>query len=215
MLNKTILWKNLPNKVISEVQSHFITLNIKKGQYLYQEGQEPSGLFLVEKGMMGLVYYSEKGTEHLLRLFKSGQILGHRSLFSKEKYHASAIALENTVVNKLNKVVICDLIRKHSEIAFVVIESLAIELRRSEEKLISLTDAEVSQRVAEALYFIKEIYSEHTWTRKEIASLCGSTTATVIKTLANFEKQGVIEQKGRDILIKDKRKLLAHLNRQI
>jgi CRP-like cAMP-binding protein len=125
--------------------------------------------------------------------------MGHRSLFSKEKYHGSAIAMEDTLIYKINKDVICNLIRKHSEIAFVVIESLALDLRRSEEKLVALTDADVFTRVASAVYFIKEIYPDHKWTRKEIASFCGSTTATVIKTLAEFEKQGLIEQTGREM----------------
>ena len=209
MLNKVILWKNLPRPIIDETQKKFIPIKLKKGQYLYKIGEEPTGIFLIEKGLMGLIYYGVKGTEHLLRVFKSGQLMGHRSLFSKEKYHASAIAMEETTIYKLNKDVICDLIRKHSEIAFVVIESLALDLRRSEEKLVAMTDADVFTRVAEAVYFIKEIYPDHKWTRKEIASFCGSTTATVIKTLAEFEKRGLIEQSGREIIIKDKKKLLS------
>lgn len=208
MLNKVILWKDLPQPIIKEIQQQFIPIRIKKRQYLYKIGEEPSGIFLIESGMMGLVYYSAKGTEHLLRVFKSGQFLGHRSLFSKEKYHASAIAMEDTMLFKLNKDVICNLIRKYSEIAFVVIESLALDLRRSEEKLVAMTDDDVSTRLSEAIYFIKEIYPEHKWTRKEIASFCGSTTATVIKTLAAMEKKGLIVQSGREIIIKDKRNLL-------
>lgn len=209
MLNKVILWKNLPKPIIEETQKQFIPIKVKKGQFLYKIGEEPTGIFVIEKGLMGLIYYGAKGSEHLLRVFKTGQVMGHRSLFSKEKYHGSAIAMEDTLIYKINKDVICNLIRKHSEIAFVVIESLALDLRRSEEKLVALTDADVFTRVASAVYFIKEIYPDHKWTRKEIASFCGSTTATVIKTLAEFEKQGLIEQTGRDIHILDKKKLLS------
>lgn len=209
MLNKVILWKDLPKPIIEETQKQFIPIKIAKGQFLYKVGEEPTGIFWIEKGMMGLIYYGAKGTEHLLRVFKSGQVIGHRSLFSKEKYHASAVAMEDTLIYKINKDVICALIRKHSEIAFVIIESLALDLRRSEQKLIAMTDADVFTRIAEAVYFIKEIYPDYKWTRKEIASFCGSTTATVIKTLATFEKQGLIEQNGREIIIKDKKRLLS------
>ena len=65
------------------------------------------------------------------------------------------------------------------------------------------------ERIAEALLFLRENFQDKNWTRKEISEWAGTTTETVIRTLADFEKEGLIEQTGRLITISKRDKLLA------
>ena len=89
-----------------------------------------------------------------------------------------------------------------------IVQALARELRQAEIRIASLSEKDVTARVAEALIYLKKVDPLHLWTRKEIADFCGSTTATVIRVLARLESSGVIRQEGRSILFRNEQALL-------
>ncbi|MFP5520335.1 MAG: Crp/Fnr family transcriptional regulator [Bdellovibrionia bacterium] len=181
----------------------------RRGDHVYQTDESPLGLYMVEKGLVGLIIVGEKGHDHLVRLFKPGQIFGHRSLFAKERYHATATVLEDTVISFIAKEDLRSIMQGNCEFSEYLLENMAKEMRLAEQKQIALSEKNVTARIAESLVYLKEMYPSHMWTRQEIADFCGSTAATVIRTLAKFEEQGFIEQTGRDIKILNKSELLS------
>lgn len=180
----------------------------KRGDHIYQTGDKPLGLYYIEAGLVGLVMIGEKGQEHLVRLFKPGQIFGHRSLFAKEPYYGTATAIEGTKIRFLEKSVVRERLRGNCEFAEYLLETLAQEMKRAEQKQVSLSEKDVTARIAETILYLKELKPDHVWTRQEIADYCGSTGATVIRTLAFFENQNWITQEGRTIIIQNREALL-------
>lgn len=209
MLSQFQVWKNLPADVIKEVEKVVEKKVFNRGDVLYRADEEPRGIYFISKGLVGLVVFGLSGQEHLVRLYKCWQFFGHRALFAKEKYHATATALEETHVLFVNKDLLCELIRKHWEVSFSFLEVMAQDLRRAEQRIVSRSELDVTARVAESLVFLKDMYPHHRWTRKEIADFCGSTTPTVIKVMAKLEAEGLIEQIGRDIKILSREELLS------
>jgi len=185
------------------------SLKFKRGDVIYKMGELPQNIYLLQTGLVGLVVWGESGKDHLLRLFKQGQIFGHRSFFAKEKYHASATVLQDTEVLVLSKDEMRERMKGNCDLAEKLLETLATELRRSEEKQVILTEKDVTARIAEAVVYFKELHPTHSWTRQEVADFCGTTVATVIRTLAKFVDDGLIEQQGREIIILKKDELLA------
>jgi CRP-like cAMP-binding protein len=82
------------------------------------------------------------------------------------------------------------------------------ELKQAERRIVSMADKDATERTAEALLFLKENFPDQTWTRKEIAEWAGTTPETVMRVLARFEDDGLIEQKGRLIKLVDRDGLL-------
>lgn len=83
----------------------------------------------------------------------------------------------------------------------------------AEEKWVGQMDKGAPERVAEALVFLQDHFSQQQWTRREIAQWAGTTPETVIRTLAQFEKDGLIDQSdGRNIRILSKERLIARMN---
>jgi CRP-like cAMP-binding protein len=185
------------------------TKKLKKGDFLYRLGDTPQSIYVVEKGLVGLTYVGLKGEEHLLRIFKVGRVHGHRSIFANEVYHSSAVALEDSEISVIPKECLFEMIKQKPEMAFHFLNVLAVELKEAELKLISRSEKDVAGRIAETLIYLTEQYPEHSWTRREIAEFCGSTTPTVIKTMAKFEEKGWISQSGRKFLILKKKNLLS------
>ncbi|MBO9667540.1 MAG: Crp/Fnr family transcriptional regulator [Bdellovibrio sp.] len=194
---------------LQEVFENARSQKLKRGDVIYKMGDKPENLYFLKEGLVGLVVWGESGRDHLVRLFKAGQIFGHRSFFAQEKYHASATVLQDTEILVLSKQEMRERMKGNCDLAEKLLETLARELRLSEQRQVVLTEKDVTARIAEAVVYFKELHPTHSWTRQEIADFCGTTTPTVIRTLAKFVDDGLIDQRGREIVILKKEELLA------
>ncbi|WP_413582044.1 Crp/Fnr family transcriptional regulator [Bdellovibrio sp. HCB288] len=182
----------------------------KAGQTIFEAGGEPLGLYKINTGLIKLDSSSSSGSAHTLRLIGPGGLVGYRALFAGENYYASAIAVEDTVLSFIPKIEILALFRNHPEAAMQFLEYLSRDLRLAEAKWTGQMDKDAAARVADAILFLQDNFPQQNWTRKEIAQWAGTTPETVIRTLANFEKEGIVDQStGRSIQIKNRQLLLA------
>lgn len=185
----------------------------KPQQTIFYQGNEPLGLFTISSGLVKLEMSNEHGQTHTLRYLGPGSALGYRSLFAHEQYQATAVAVEASEVCFIPKNVVMDIFKQHPEVTIKILEALSKDLRIAEEKWTSQMDKDASVRIAEALIFLQEHFTHQNWTRKEIAEWAGTTPETVIRTLAQFEKEGYIDQsQGRVIKLVNKQKLIEKLH---
>lgn len=209
MSGSAALWENLPRSAQSQLEKAARRLQFERGDTIYKTGDLPQGLYFVQQGLVGLTLVGASGKEHLLRFFKVGQFFGHRSLFSEEPFHASAVALESTVLQFVGKREIFAVLDEDPRIYRFVVRVLAQELRRSEMQHVMVLENQILARTAHALVYLKDLHADHKWTRQEIASFCASTTSTVIKALGKLEEMGLVRQKGRSIDILDRDALVS------
>lgn len=184
------------------------TVRYKAGQVIFYAGNDPIGMYTINSGLVKLEVTSPTGTAHTLRLIGPGGVLGYRSLFAGEPYHASAIAVEDCELCFLPKADLMNVLKNHPGTMLRLLEHLSKDLRFAEEKWLGQMDKGAPERIAEALLFLQDNFAHQQWTRREIAQWAGTTPETVIRTLAAFEKEGLIDQKdGRSIRILSKEKL--------
>jgi CRP-like cAMP-binding protein len=195
------IWCQFPEDVKLAFKKVHKIKRYKRGEVLYRAGDFPQGAYFVASGLAGLTYSSNSGRETLLRLLKPGQFLGHRSLFAGEPYHGSAVLLETSEIHFIPKEEFFEILDRYPLAYRPMVQSLACELRQAELRIASMSDKDVTARVAETLIYLKNVYPEHQWTRREIADFCGSTTSTVIKVLSKLEGLEAIKQDGRAISI--------------
>lgn len=185
-----------------------VTCHFKPGQTIFYAGNDPLGIFTIQSGLVKLEVTSSSGSTHTVRLVGPGGALGYRSLFSGEPYHASAVAVEDCELCFLSKADVMDIFSCHPELAMKLLSHISKDLRVAEEKWLGQMDKGASERIAEALLFLQEHFQHQNWTRREIAQWAGTTPETVIRTLSQFEKDGLIDQSdGRSIRIVLKEKL--------
>lgn len=184
-----------------------VSCHFSKDQIIFQDGTTPLGLFSIQAGLVKLETISENGTSHTLRLHGPGDVLGYRALFSNESYKATAIAMEETILCFIPKHDIFCLFNSHPQLMLKLIQFLSKDLGNAEAKWIDQMDKAALARVAEAVLFLSEQFDHANWTRKEIADWAGTTSETVIRSLAHFEKDGVICLQGRKIDILDRNAL--------
>lgn len=196
-------WEGVPDEVCAEIRKRSIIKNIKKNETLFSEGQEADGLYIVKSGLLALIHTSQEGNEQILRLFSGKHFMGHDAYLARDSYHSTAVALIDSQVRYVSAEVCSSMQSIHQEILRSLARYLALELRNSELKLMAMVNKKVDNRVAQAILYLKSRYPNHAWKRREIADFIGATTATVIRVLGRFEKEGLISQKSRSLEILD------------
>lgn len=190
-----------------EIRKARSEVKYKEGQTIFYEGNEPIGLYVVQSGLVKLQTLTAEGDSNTLRLLGPGQALGYRSLFAGETYHASAICVEDSVVCFVPKPILMNIVNSYPQVAMNLLEQLSKDLRTAEEKWTTQVNKGAPERVAEALLFLEDHFQDQPWTRREIAQWAGTTPETVMRSLSQFEKEGLISSHGRAYKILDRNKL--------
>jgi len=186
------------------------------GQIIFHEGAYPNGIFCVQSGKLKIYKEGKDGRSQIVRLATPGMFLGIRSLLGREKYAASAMALEDSAVCFVNRSDFFEIIAKYPKIAENLMTNLSKLLLEAEEKILSIAQNPVRQRLAEALLILGKIYCEDDenkkqgsicMSREDLANIVGTATESVIRILSEFKEDKLIATKGRRIIILDSEKL--------
>ncbi len=192
---------DLLSQLTEAQKSRLVHIKTSKGDIIYHQGDAPTGIYHVKNGHIGLITITPNGNESLLRVFGPNYFFGHRSLISNEDYHATTLSLVDCEMVFIPKDDFDEIVHENPNILMHVAQVLAKELRRAENKFRDLALSNVTSRIMQTLAFIKSRYPDHKWTRKEIGEYCGAKTETVSRVLGRLEKEGLIQKKGRSIII--------------
>jgi CRP-like cAMP-binding protein len=211
--------------ILNQEQLGDLTLNkscavYKKGQYIFNENGFPHALYCVNQGKIKLNTIGIDGKEQILRLAKSGDVLGYRSLLSNERYHCSAVALEDSSICVIDKSYFWESINNNPKLLFEVVKKMSADLKAAEEHIVSLSQKNVRERMAEALLFFKATFGfaadgqtlNVTLSREEIADYVGTSTESAIRLLSEFNQDKIIELEGKKIKIVNLPKLIKTAN---
>ncbi len=181
------------------------------------EGNPTYGIFCISKGNIKIFKNDENGQEAIVRIATSGDVVGHRSLFSEEHYSATATALEDSEICFIDKKYILQLIEKNPNIALNLIQKLSKDLGKSENKIASFSSKNVREKFAEFLIVMGKTHGvlqngkkkiSLKLTREEMASIVGTATETLIRILSDFKKEGLIELDGKYIILENEKEIL-------
>ena len=210
----------LDDEKLADLSIHKSCANYKKGQYVFTENGIPLGLFCVNKGKIKLSVVGMDGKDQILRLAKEGDILGYRALISGERYHCSAIALEDSTICVIDKNYFHQSIQSNYKLLFEIVKKISSDLKTAEDQIVSLSQKNIRERMAEALLFLKATYGftedgktlHVTLSREEIADYIGTSTESTIRILAEFSHDKIIELAGKKIKIINLQKLIKNAN---
>ena len=192
-------------KLISDEQR---LMELKKKQELFLEGKDPKALYFLSKGRIKGYKANEDGREYITNLYKEGDFIGYLDLLEEKPYRESAVALEDSEVYLIPRNDFFSLLQNDRQVAGKFIKLLSDNLADREERLLKLAYNSVRKRVAEALVFVEKQYSQNpdknfevAISRDDLASIVGASKETVIRTLADFKDEKLIDTRGSNITI--------------
>jgi CRP-like cAMP-binding protein len=181
--------------------------NYDKDEYVFKEGQCPNFYHQVIEGKIKMVNEEEKEERDFIQgFFSDGESFGEPPAITGQRYPASAIAVQPSVVIRLNIPSFIRLLKENFDAHLKITKSLA---RRVEKKTTSLKEISLhspEHRILTLLNILKKEKSDGDnrgkirieYTRRDIASMTGLRVETVIRVMRNLQdKKMLLIEKGK------------------
>lgn len=194
------------------VNDHKLLINYKKRQHVFYQGDAVFGIYFIGSGSVKIFKKGEEGKSQIIRLAKTGDILGHRGHGGNSIYPISAVTIENSSICFLENLHYYKVLKYNHEMVYNLMLFYAEELMRSESRMQQLVHAKSKERVAEALLMIKNVLGKEIddkifigakLTRREIGEIAGLSPEQVSRTLTEFKREQLIETDRKAIIIPD------------
>ncbi len=199
---------------LKRVSDSKTTKTVKKGEPLFEEGDKLNGVYCVRKGVSKLSKLSPNGKDQIVKLATRGEVMGQRAVIAEETSNLSAVAVSDMEVCFIPKDSIATTLQKNPNFTMEVLRHMAHDLKEADDVIVNMSQKTVKQRIAEAFLYLKNNFGENnegflalTLSREDIANVVGTATESAIRIISEFKKKGLIHTSGKQIGIKDERKL--------
>jgi CRP/FNR family transcriptional regulator, cyclic AMP receptor protein len=191
----------------------------KKKQTIYNEGNRAARLFYVVKGKVKTYKTNDDGKELVVDLYNEGDFLGYVALLEESTYKETAEAMEDSELAIIPKSDFDELVNNNPTISRKFIQMLAKDVAVKEEQLLKLAYNSLRKKVADALISLRRKYKTDdsstfsiSISRENLASIAGTATESLIRTLGDFRTEKLIDIKDGSIFIINEKKLENMLN---
>lgn len=191
---------------LREFVKQYELLSFKSGQSIFEQGKQNSFFYMVDRGVVKTHRMDENGKDLITSLHKEGDFFGNMSFNRPLAYDEYATAMEETRVYAIGKEDFKEILSKNNKISLDLIEVLGENLSGVKEQLLEMAYGSVRRKTARTiLLFSQRIRRFPTQSirisRSDLASVAGMASETLIRTLSDFKKEGLIEIEGRNIRI--------------
>ncbi len=187
----------------------------KKKENIYTEGNHCAGVYYILDGKVKTYKTNDAGKVLATDLYDTGDIFGYNTIFDGSAHQDYAVALENTELVLIPKKDFITLLNNNHHATHKFIKLLANNVTAKEQKLIGIAFNSLRKKVADALVALCHKYANHdedefsiNISRDHLASIAGTATESLVRTLGDFKDEKLIEV-GKDgrITILNKYKL--------
>lgn len=182
--------------------------NIKKGDVIFEEGENVNGVFCVKDGVCKLTKLSENGKSQIVKLVRKGELLGQRSMISEEPANLSAVALEDMQVCFIPKSEVMTFFNQNNKFSMNVMRTICGDLREADDILVNMAQKTVRERLAQTLVYLHDNFEKNPdgslrpqLTREEMGGIIGTATESCIRLMSDMAKEGLIKLEGKKIFI--------------
>lgn len=206
--------KSLTKEELLKIADCKTSYTIKKGEPIFEEGEITNGIYCIKEGVCKLSKLSSNGKDQIVKLVKSGELLGQRSMISEEPTNLSAVAMEDMEVCFIPKSEVLQFFNQNNGFSMSLMKSICGDLKDADETMVSLAQKNVKQRLASVLLYLEENFGidddgtlHLQLSREELAGMIGTATESCIRILSEFNKNGWIDLIGKRIKLVEKQKL--------
>ena len=209
----------LPAAVLDQLATTMQRRLYKRGQVIFHQDDPGASVHVIENVRIKVVLATQDGEELLLRVLGEGELFGELALLDGRPRSATVIALEDTVTHVLERSSFLEFLHSHPDAALDLCRALAELIRRLTEQVEDLALLDVPRRLEHKLLELADTYGERTpqgiridvrLTQSELASMIGTSRASVNHYLASLETRGIIRRDGQRIVLRRPEALHPH-----
>jgi CRP/FNR family cyclic AMP-dependent transcriptional regulator len=192
-----------PQTFLSKVGSGKTSLTSPKKQALYSQGDAADAVFYIQAGKVKLTVVSRQGKEAVIAILEQGSFFGESCLAGQTVRAATATALEDSSIVRIDKDAMFHVLHKEPTFAELFMSYLLAHSIRIQEDLVDQLFNSSEKRLARILlllaHFGKEGKPEPVIAKvsqEMLAEMIGTTRSRVSFFMNKFRKLGFIYYNG-------------------
>jgi CRP/FNR family transcriptional regulator, cyclic AMP receptor protein len=175
----------------------------KQNQIVFSQGEPADSVFYVQQGKVKLTVISEQGKEAVVAILGRGDFCGEGCLAAQPRRMATAAALEESRVMRLEKAAMIRLLHDEPEFSERFMSHLLARNIRVEEDLVDQLFNSSEKRLARLLLILANFGKEGKpepviakISQETLAEMIGTTRSRVSSFMNKFRKLGLINYNG-------------------
>jgi CRP-like cAMP-binding protein len=188
------------------IRSSKTQVQFRKGENLTKQGAFASYVLFVVSGIAKQYLEGDGVKNYNLRMVVPGEFVGLSSVFTKNTYSYSAVALTDVQAFLVENSSLLKVSQKNGEFAVSMIRRYSEQNNMLFDTIRTLMYKQMNGRMAEALLYIHSIKVDDIdifaqLSRKDIADFAGISTENAVKILKSFEKDGLLALDDKHITL--------------
>jgi len=175
---------------------------------IFQQGQPADSLFYIRRGKVKLTVISQQGKEAIIAILSAGEFFGEGCLAGQPLRMATAIAMTDCTLDKIDKLLMARILHEHHDISELFVKHLLLRNIRYEADLVDQLFNSSEKRLARILlllaHFGKESRAERVLpevSQDSLAQMIGTTRSRVSHFMNKFRKLGFINYDGAGLTV--------------
>lgn len=230
ILKTTPMFDGLEEEYLNTIASIAQRRSCKKGEIIFNEGDQGNGFYVVETGSVKIFKTSFGGKEQILHIYGPGKPFGEVPVFTGRNFPASSIALTNSDLIFLPRRDFISLLTENPALSLNMLAVLSMRLHQFTVMVENLALKEVPARLASYLLVLVEEqksnqqnnrigqYKENSngssrvvvtlpVSKNQLAGLLGTTPETISRIFTKFSTDQMVEVDRNLITITDMEQL--------
>ncbi|NKN32327.1 Crp/Fnr family transcriptional regulator [Marichromatium bheemlicum] len=204
-LRASALFAGLKEPDFERIHDPIDQFTLKPGTALYQAGDAAGFMFTVRCGALKLVQYLPDGSQRIVRIVRTTDVLGLEALL-EESYHHDAIALQPTEVCRFPARAVRELGVENPALHRELMARWQHALSEADAWLTELSTGSARQRVSRLLLRLvrdRQTSECQLFSREDMGAMLGVTTETASRTIAEFKRQSLLVETAPNTFLLD------------
>lgn len=207
------VFRNVSSDEVSRFTCIFVPTRYKRSQILFFEGAAAQHIFALRSGLVKMVKPLENGKERITRVLIPGEIFGLEAL-AEATYPLSAVVLQDAEICAISREQFYAFLRSNPDFTLEIVRFLVGEVARVRTQMTAMSFKDARRRV---VTFILSLLSPDQvgpagpgtcsltlpLSSQEIGDVLELSPETVSRTWNILRREGLIEKRGRRLLIQD------------
>ncbi|MEA3318345.1 MAG: Crp/Fnr family transcriptional regulator [Bacteroidota bacterium] len=207
---KSIAISILSDKEICELCDNSIQISFLKGEKIFKQGAFTTNIVFIKSGIVKIHLTGPLNKEEILKIDKGPIFVGLPSVFADKIHKYSVTALTQTEACFINFATFKEFILHNGKFAHEILIIISRDTIEHFNRCVNKTQKQLTASTAETLlYFSNHIFHSDTinipLTRTEFGAYIGTTRETITRIIHDFTDDNLIENNGKNIIIKNKK----------
>lgn len=212
---------DLPPEDLELLKQEALEHTYKKGDTVFREGAVPTGIYYIRSGKVKKFKIDKEGREQIIYVANTGELIGYHAVLADDRYADSAATLEESLISFIPRQHFLQAVERSPILSKRLLKTLSHEFTVFANSLALFAQRSVRERLALQLVVLREKYKkdfhegmavEIILSREDLASIVGTARENVVRILSDFKEEGILQTRGRKIIVLDVKKLVAIAN---